>query len=168
LPGVYVLAGMLPVEAGAPKEMQRSVYTETGEPIPNCYYLFGSDARGWRVIRRVRLDQGRRQCMRGTWREVYSDSTCELIGFQLLSTEALKGDESIPSMRSTASIREHEIEANAGLCGCSYTSRLAEDLRLERKRPEDFIERTEAKVRVWPNVGAERGDILRAWPRRGD
>jgi len=148
--------------------MQVCVYNESGAPVsnPNHYYLYGSDARGWRVIRRVRLDTGRRQCARGVWREIYSQSTCELVGFQLLSVELLKGDESLETIGSTAAIREDEMEANAGLCGRSHTAHLCEDYRLERKRPEDFVERTQAKVSVWPNVGAERGDILRVWPRR--
>lgn len=163
-----MLGGMLPVEAGAPKDMRRCLYTEGGEPEPNHYYLFGSDARGWRLIRRVRLDHGRRQCARGLWREIFSESTCELVGFQMLSTEALKGDESMRSVHAPASIVKNEMEANAGLRGRSQTAYLCEDYRLERSRPEDFIERTQAKVFVWPNVGAERGDILRAWPREPD
>jgi hypothetical protein len=133
-------------------------------------YLWGSDARGWRVIRhKVRLDYGRRQCARGIWREQFDQETFELIGFRLLSPEEMKGDENIATLAgSTAAIVDDEMEANAGLRGVSRTAGLYEDARLERRQPEDFIERTMQKVFVYPHVGAERGDILRAWPRKGE
>lgn len=147
--------------------MQRRVYSEAGGREPNVYYLWGSDARGWRVIRRVRLDYGRRRCALGVWKERFSEDTCELIGFELLSPEAIKGDESIETLPgSKAAILRKEMEANAGLRGTSRTAGLYEDARLERRRPEDFIERTQAKVRVYPFVHGNAGDILRAWPRR--
>jgi hypothetical protein len=150
--------------------MQSRAYTEAGAGERRFFYLWGSDARGWRVIRnKVRLDYGRRQCMRGLWREKFDEETFELIGFQLLSAEEMKGDEAIQTLPgSTAAILRKEIEANAGLRGGSHTARLYEDQRLERRRPEDFVERTERKVFVYPFVHADRGDILRAWPRKGE
>ena len=147
------------------REMQTCVYEGAGER--RFLYLWGSDARGWRVIHhKVRLDYGRRQCARGIWRERFDEETCELVGFQLLSPEEMAGDVDLETMPgSTATIKKAEMEALAGLRGASRTAGLYEDARLERRQPEDFVERTEAKVRVYPFVHAARGDILRAWPK---
>jgi hypothetical protein len=149
------------------KEMQRRVYNEAGESELKTYYLWGSDEGGWRVIRRVRrLEAGRRQCERGAWREQFNEESGELIGWRLVSPEEMTGDQAIQTTAgSTAAIVAAEMETNAGLRGRSYTARLSEDERLERQAPEDFIERTTAKVRVWPDVHGAPGDILRAWPR---
>ena len=145
--------------------MQRRVYNEAGAAETRVYYLWGSDENKWRLIRRVRLDYGRRQCARGVWRERF-DSNCELAGFRLLSPEEKAGDIDLLTMPgSTATLKQPEMEAIAGLRGASRTAGLCEEKKLERRQPDDFVERTENKFRVYPYVGARVGDILRAWPR---
>jgi hypothetical protein len=133
----------------------------------NVLYLWGADTgRGWRVTRRATLDEGNKKVLLGKWREVHDQVTCELIGFQVISTAAARVDRDLESSDNhSAAISANEMNINAGCRGTSRTAGLSEDLRLERKMPEDFIERTLQKIRVFPYVGARRGDILRVWPK---
>ena len=118
---------------------------------------------GWRVIRMVTVEQGEMHEARANWRRVYDSITGELIGFQLIAPEASRYDKDLPSMPSSASISKSEMQINAE--STSLTAGLAEDMRLELKVPEDHTERVQAKVRVWPHVGAKKGDVLVAWPK---
>ncbi|HLJ26582.1 MAG TPA: hypothetical protein VKY85_07715 [Candidatus Angelobacter sp.] len=58
---------------------------------------------------------------------------------------------------SSATIKRTEVEANAGTMGRSRTGRLsalAKDLLERQGQPtEDFIERAQQKIRMWPFVG---------------
>ena len=103
--------------------MQRRVYAATAEggfaPERRSYCLYGSDVRGWRVIRhRVSLSYGRRQVARGLWVEKFNETTWELDGFELISPEAQKGDAAILSLESSrAAITAKEIETWVGCRG---------------------------------------------------
>lgn len=61
--------------------------------------------------------------------------------------------------RSDACIRIGEIYANAGLYGHSRTARMSESRRQELllkgqlKREEDFVERSQAKIEAWGQIG---------------
>lgn len=128
---------------------------------------------GWRVIRMVNLEKGRAKVAAGEWRAIHDEFTGELIGFQPIAGEEQRGDRDMPSQYSPATISAAEMQANAGELGRSRTAGLAELDRIGRRDrltghllpAEDFIERAVAKIRVFPNVGAAKGDILRAWPK---
>ena len=83
-------------------------------------------------------------------------------------------DESLPSLLSTASISSREVLANAGVLGRSRTAGLREDERLTRRHPvtghrlpaEDFVERAQAKVKLWTEPAPGRGDrAVRVYPK---
>jgi hypothetical protein len=134
--------------------------------MPRRMPVFPADvSRGWRVVRRASVAQCEQQADRGLWARIHDEVTGQLIGYQMLDVYGQRGDFDLESMRTQASISLRELEANAGLLGRSKTRGLSEDRRLARAVPEDAIERAQAKVRVWPLVGAACGDILRVWPR---
>jgi hypothetical protein len=124
---------------------------------------------GFRVMTRVSLMHAELCERMGAWRREYDTGTGDLLGFRVIGPEARKGDVEIRSVQTTATISKAEIEMNIGMAGRSKTYGLCEMDRLERLKagelPEDRIERTIAKVRVWPMVGAAKGDVVRAWPR---
>jgi hypothetical protein len=108
----------------------------------------------------------------GRFRHVHEEITGKLIGYQIVGTAEQRGDQDIPSQASCASISSREMDANAGLMGRSRTEGRSEDQRVRRDPHtshllpmEDFVERTQAKVRVFAHVGAAKGDILLAWPK---
>src|SRR5579872_3073882 len=78
---------------------------------------------GWRVIRMVNLAKGRAKVRAGEWRETLDPNTGELIGFQPITSEELRGDRDLPSLASAASISVSEMQANAGEMGRSRTWR---------------------------------------------
>ncbi|MBS1803532.1 MAG: hypothetical protein JST28_09195 [Acidobacteria bacterium] len=121
---------------------------------------------GWRVVRSCGLEEGRKMVSLGDWEEVQDYDGG--VAFQLRSPDrAVKGDYDILSMHAPASISMQEMQVNAGCMGRSRTFGMSEDRRLERRDPEDAIERTIAKVKVWPHVGPRKGDINRAWALAG-
>jgi hypothetical protein len=147
---------------------------------PTCghagfYLLWGADtSRGFRVIsHKVSYADGFRKVEQGVWREYRDPVSCELMGFQVISSAAVRGDKDLKSAGGdyNGSIYADEMQANAGCLGKSQTAKLSEDERAGHKgrdgqlEPEDFIERTKRKVFVFPLVGSSVGDILIAWPR---
>ena len=68
-------------------------------------------------------------------------------------------------MQVAAAMDADQSELNVGV---SATRGLTELRRLERAQTtggmEDLVERIQAKVRIYRNVGSARGDILRVWP----
>lgn len=141
--------------------------------------LFGANTTlGWRVSRRISRLEGERGVERGAFREVLDETSGALIGYQMIAEAEMAGDRDLPSLQSAASISDREMRMNAGELGPSRTAGLPEAKRLERAErrdeqtgqhlhlaPEDEIERAQMKVRVFPKLGAARGDILRVWPR---
>jgi hypothetical protein len=63
---------------------------------------------------------------------------------------------------SGATIKMSEVLTNAGVNGASRTARMTEAQRLKntnrsgRREPEDFIERAEMKIALWPLIGSGR------------
>jgi hypothetical protein len=57
---------------------------------------------------------------------------------------------------SSAAISAGEMQTNAGLDGISRTAGLNEEkrgaLEFEGQDPEDFIERTQGKIKAWPDI----------------
>jgi hypothetical protein len=130
------------------------------------FYLYPSETSlGWRMIRMVSAVEGDSKVNAGEWRRVLDPISHLHIGYQLCAPEMSRGDYEMPSMFSPAAISAAEMQVNAGLHGGSRTAHLSEDRRLERRVVEDRVERTRAKVLVWPRVGPARGDILRVWPQ---
>ena len=131
------------------------------------YLLWGADtSRGWRVVGRVSYADAVRKVEQGKWKERYCDVSCELMGFQVISRAMSRGDRDIrASDNHSAAICAKEMNAYVGCRGDSRTGRMSEDERAGERTPEDFIERTERKVFVFPLVGPAVGDIVRAWPR---
>jgi hypothetical protein len=128
--------------------------------------LFPSDvAAGWRVIRMVSRLEGELKVNEGVWRHRFDPNTTQLIGYQILGSEALRGDLDLASLPSTPAIAVWEMELNAER---SRTAGLPDIRRQERVAahlpPEDEVERVQAKVFVFPRIGAARGDILRVLP----
>jgi hypothetical protein len=123
-------------------------------------------ALGWRVVRHCTLAAGMKMVASGEWEQV-EDSNGD-IAFQLKTPDrAMKGDYDILSTHAPAAINVSEMQVNAGCHGRSRTRGMCEDRRLERRNPEDAIERTMAKVAVWPLVGPRKGDVIRAWAEAG-
>lgn len=136
--------------------------------------LYGAHTTlGWRIVRSIQFEEGERRVACGAFRRVHDSVTGKLLGYQVVGTAEARGDRDLPSMASPAAISAREMQANAGELGRSRTRGLAEEDRLSRRDQkngrllpaEDFVERTVAKIRVFPLIGAARGDILRAWPR---
>lgn len=102
----------------------------------------------------------------GIWRREYDSQTGELLGFRLVGAELRKVDSDLMSIHSSSAISAGEMQRNLM---CSRTHGLREEARMQRIKdgepPEDQVERTRAKIRVYPFVGAKTGAILDAWPR---
>ena len=102
----------------------------------------------------------------GVWRREYDTQTGELLSFRLVGSEINKVDGNLSSIRGSTSISEGEMRMNTMH---SRTFGMREEERLQRIKdglpPEDEIERTRAKIRVYPLVGSAVGAILHAWPR---
>jgi hypothetical protein len=136
--------------------------------------LFSPEGEGTcRAIRRVGMEECLEKEALGFWERVYDRYTGELMGFRMKARKEVD-DSALKSQPTPAAIAPAEMELNAfaqaGFTDArSHTARLKEADRLSREKsgrePEDKIERTLAKVIVWPKVGAAKGDILRAWPR---
>ena len=64
-----------------------------------------------------------------------------------------------------AAITCSEMEANAGLFGSSRTANMSERKKLEiehaGRMPEDFVERTHEKVRLWHSLSDDRAVLAR-------
>jgi hypothetical protein len=149
--------------AGGPK-IRRRVFGLSafgGKMARKTLFLYGSNVNlGWRVVRMISLDEGLRREARGTYRRVYDGMTNALLGFQLVET--VRGDQdAIRSQHTPAAISAAEMQTNAGLDGKSLTAGLPEDLRLERKVPEDHVERVQEKVRVYPFIKPKSTPIVR-------
>lgn len=121
---------------------------------------------GYAVIRRVSLQQAEAMEAREVCRRDYDRSTGELLGFRVIGIEHRKMDSELRSTPTTPEISVGEMEMNVLR---SRTYRLNEEMRLklikDGEMPEDAIERAQAKIRVYPLVGAAKGDILRVWAR---
>ncbi|HLH36017.1 MAG TPA: hypothetical protein VKX41_15195 [Alloacidobacterium sp.] len=132
----------------------------------NQEFLVFSDntSLGWRIIRRTSFSAGESRVEKGIWRRVYDDMSNH-IGYQPFG--AGPTDKEIPSRSSNPSISLREMEAFAGTAfarGKSRTAHLSESRRMERIArkfaPEDFIERTAEKVRLWKRLAPRREDPL--------
>jgi len=127
------------------------------------FFVYHSEnVLGWRMIRMTDMARGDAQVMAGNWRRVYETLTGMLIGFQVVQASTARGEYDMPSIPTPAAMSAREMELN---CARSRTAGLSEDQRAELRFPEDKIERVQAKVRVYAQIGAARGDILRVWPR---
>jgi hypothetical protein len=110
--------------------------------LPTCghagfYLLWGANSsRGWRVINyKVSYAEGRRKVEQGKWREVYDDVSSVMMGFQVISTAAARGDCDIKSSDNhSAAIDDDEMQTNAGCAGESRTARMSEDNRDQKER----------------------------------
>jgi hypothetical protein len=133
----------------------------------------GETVLGWRVLRTVSGAQGEEMVACGRWIHVF-DADNNFAGYQILAPG--QTDAVIPSKPTASGIARCEMEVNAGtgfIRGRSRTARLNEHQRNSRKHhetgkalpPEDFIERIQQKVHVWPSVTAAKQDIERVWPR---
>lgn len=136
---------------------------------PKRYPVFAAGS-GYAIVRRLAAAEAEMQERLQLLVRAYDPSSGALLGFRVASGLS-EGDCDLPSLRTTAGISRREMEMNAMaifIDGRSRTRGLRELERLERARngyaPEDEIERVQAKVRVYPLVGAARGDIKRAWP----
>ena len=121
---------------------------------------------GYAVIRRVSRQQAEAMELREVCRREYDTVTGDLLGYRVIGVERRKMDSELPSTRTTTGISVGEMELNVLR---SRTSGFREKYRLKMvkngKMPEDAIERAQAKIRVYPFVGAAKGDILNVWPR---
>jgi hypothetical protein len=141
------------------------VWRDTGRQHSKLLLYGANTTLGWRILRTIYPREGERGVERGTMREVYDEITGHLLGYQVLGAGELRGDQDLPSLTSTAAISQREMQINAGELGRSHTAGLREQDRIERRVPEDRVERVQRKVFVFPHVGAAKGDILRVWPR---
>ena len=127
-------------------------------------------ATGFERITRTTIAAAEQFEQRGIWRREYDTVTGELKGFRIDGADVNKVDSDLPHSFTTVAISKTEMEVNAMGMRASHTFRLTEPERLSRIKsglpPEDAAERTLAKVRVYGQVGAAKGDILRVWPKR--
>jgi hypothetical protein len=126
-------------------------------------------AEGRKVIDRTTLEHAEWMEKRGIWRRVYNTMTGELEAFRIDGADTQRVDQDQRHIETTPTFSETEMERVAGCHGKSRTMRMREADRQDRAKhhelPEDEIERTIAKLRVYPLVGAAQGDILKAWPK---
>jgi hypothetical protein len=125
-------------------------------------------AQGRRVIDRTTLERADFMERREIWRRVYNTKTGELEAFRIDGADTEKFDQDLPHIETTPTFDETAIERVAGCRGKSRTFGRREFDRLQLIKdgelPEDEIERTIAKFRVYPYVGSAKGSILGAWP----
>jgi hypothetical protein len=130
------------------------------------YLLYGANTTlGWRVVRTISFEEGERREAAGSLRRVNDSISGNHIGYQIVPTSERRGDRDLPSLSSTASISQREMEINAGEGGHSRTAGMTEERRLEQRVPEDRIERVQAKVAVYAYVTGKSGSILEVWPK---
>lgn len=127
------------------------------------------------MIRMELPERAEELVLREVLRPEFDQATGALLGYRVLGAEMRRVDADLRSMPSCAAIsgpnpktrRPGEMEIN---CERSRTEGCPEGARLEMAAdglpPEDRVERVRAKVRVYAQVGAAKGDILRVWPRR--
>lgn len=120
---------------------------------------------GWRVIRTISFEKGERGIEQGKFRRVNDEITGKHLGYQFISSAEQHGDKDLPSLPSAATISQREMQINAGEIGRSRTAGLREQDRELLRVPEDRVERVQAKIRVYLQVGPEKGAILLAWPK---
>ena len=125
-----------------------------------------SAGSGYRVIRCASRAKAEKFEAMGIWRREYDPANGEQLGFRVVGIEDRKMDSELPRTPTVPEITAIEMEMNLMR---SRTYRLSEEQRLklikDGKMPEDAIERAKAKIRVYPFVGAAKGDILKVWPR---
>ena len=125
--------------------------------------VFPADG-GFRIVRRVLMPEGEMQVQMEALDREHDPTSGDFIGFRIAGAAA-GVDSKIASRPTSVAITPREMLLNLER---SRTRGLREPDRLARLlsgRPaEDDVERAQAKIRVWPLVGAARGDILRAWP----
>jgi hypothetical protein len=132
------------------------------------FNVYATEA-GYRRIAKTSLKDAQIYEALGVWRREYDKTTGAHIGFRLIGEESNRVDADLPHSFTSVAISKTEMEINAAGKRSSHTFRLTEPDRLARIKnglpPEDAAERALAKVRVYPYVGAAKGDILRVWPR---
>jgi len=130
----------------------------TADSPVSTLLLFSADiSQGWRIVRRVSLDKGKRSVIEGRWREV-TDDLGNHLGYQIISTNSV--DSEMPTRQTPATISASEMTLYAGQAfsrGRSRTAGMTEDQRLSRAKlpngrqlpPEDTIERLVGKVNAY-------------------
>jgi hypothetical protein len=124
---------------------------------------------GERTLKMVRIAEAELFEALGVWRRVYDKTSGAFKGFKVVGAEVEKVDANLRHIDTQPTISRTEMEIVAGCHGRSktYGRREFDRLKLikDGELPEDEIERTLAKFRVYPHVGAAQGDILKVWPR---
>jgi len=125
---------------------------------------------GWRVTRNIDVGEGEAKVRCGLFRHVH-DEAGKVIGYQpvISVTPPLPSKFSDPSR---AALGRAEMRANAGLMGESLTARLDESDKLCRMDertgkalpPEDFVERVEILMQVYP----QSANFAKVYGRSGD
>jgi hypothetical protein len=133
--------------------------------IAGEYRVFAAEG-GQRVIQRTSARNAEIYEKAGIWRREYCTRTGMLLGFRVIGVEMRKVDADLRSIQSSVTISAAEMEQNLQH---SRTEGMPERMRVElianQQAPEDAVERIRMKIRVYPQVGAAKGDILKAWPR---
>jgi hypothetical protein len=126
--------------------------------------VFPADG-GFRVIQRISREEAELRVRMEALRPEFDQLNGDLLGFRVAGLDKAV-DQDLPTRFTGAAISFREMELNVAR---SRTRGLRELDRMQRikdgKAPEDEAERAQAKVRVFPFVGAARGDILRVWPQ---
>ena len=128
--------------------------------------LFSSLAHSSDLIvnRRVSYREGEAKVAAGEWSHVYREDG-RLVGYESVCRATVP---IVSAAESCAGIPAFEMQLNAFVVfrdGRSRTARMSEQERTSRTHPrsgavlpaEDEVERTVAKVRLWPAVGGLRG-----------
>lgn len=123
---------------------------------------------GMRVIRKVEMDQAARMEAAGAWLPVFDGMTARLEGYRVVGDAERKVDADVRSRQTAATITRGVMERNAmatrlTLGQIGRTARFLE--KQDGRRPESSMLRDQAMVLVYAQVGAAKGDVLRAWPR---
>jgi hypothetical protein len=130
--------------------------------------VFPADG-GFRVLWFVTIEHAEQKEQLGIWRPEYDSVTGCFLGMRIVGGVERKVDADLRSTPMPAALTRAEMETVAGCRGRSHTIGRREQQRLEEIArgcsPEDRIERTLAKFRVYDKVGAAKGDILKAWPK---
>jgi hypothetical protein len=129
------------------------------------FVLYAEHQHGLRPIGRTSRERGDGMVAGGSAIELF-DEAGRFAGYQVIEKEQPKDE--TPNYVTVAWISPQEVFANAGLFGISLTLNLSEEERLSRYDTrasasskgmhrllpaEDFIERAQAKVALWPEIG---------------
>lgn len=129
---------------------------------------------GRMVLLRCSLEEGDLYERAGMWRREYDSVSGRMLGYRVVGIDLDRGDEDlrIAHVRPTLGGPNPKTGRIGDIELCLFRSRTFGLPEFRRQQlidrgyaPEDRVERVRANSRVYREVGAAKGDILRVWPK---